>query len=508
MKIKSITKSKNQNLEFSSVKQFYQDVLHPDVLDLNDQFVYKNVYQEGRWAGVFQFTERGAQQFCERVSPKNITDVAATTSIYRPGPLAAKVDDIYIEAKKDPSKIKYEGPEVEECLKETYGAIIFQEALMSLGNKVGGFTLDECDKMRKTITKRSMSGKDAAALETEKLKWKFVDGAEKKGYSRDVADKLFEKIKFFSGYGFNKSHAAAYAIVSYQCAYLLSYFEGEWLTAYLEAMSVKPDKRAKAIREIARFGYKTVPIDINYAKRSWTLLPGKKFMPSLSSIKGIGDAAINEILAYRPYTSIENLLWNDSGDWKHSKFNKRCLDALIKLNALESLECVGEDKQFKNYKQLHAVVVENADDIKHKKKGKENFKTLTIAAQKLEDWERQEKIDFIIELIGAPDISTIAGEKLLKRLEDKNVRCIDQMEDDVEICWFILTNPQVKTSKNGKQYLTFMMLGEDGKSRKCFCWGWDSDVLPQQYSVCLAELKRDTFGLTTFPSKLKTLSQR
>ena len=508
MKIKSITKSKSQTVEFNSIKQFYHDILHPDVLDLDDQFVYKNVYQEGHWAGVFQFTERAAQTFCERVAPKNITEVATTTSIFRPGPLTAKVDDLYVDAKRNPEKVKYDGAEVHECLKETYGTIIFQEQIMSLGNKVGGFTLDECDKMRKTITKRSMSGKDQAAIDTEKLKWMFVDGAEKKGYTREKAAQLFDKIAHFSGYGFNKSHAAAYAVVSYQCAYLLSYFEGEWLTAYLEAMSTIPDKRAKAIREIARFGYKTVPIDINYASKSWALLPGKKFMPSLSSVKGIGDAAINEILANRPYSSIEDMLWTKDGAWKHSKFNKKGIDALIKLGALESLKCVGEDKMFKNYRQLHAVVVENSDEIKHKKKGKDSFKALIAAAQKLEDWQRQERIDFIIELIGAPDISTIVGEKLLKRLEEKNVKCIDQMEDELEICWFILTSPQIKTSKNGKRYLTFMMLGEDGKSRKCFCWGWDSDVLPQQYSVCLAELKRDSFGLTTFPSKLKTLSQR
>lgn len=157
---------------------------------------------------VHNCTEKGAQRFFEKAKPESITDIAALTSIYRPGPLSADVDKTFISAKKNPEKVTYEHPLIKECLEETYGAIIFQEQIMKIANVVGGLDLDECDKLRKVITKRSMSGKSKAEIETEKLKVKFVVGAQKNGLTEKQADDLFEKLKFFSGYGFNKSLAA------------------------------------------------------------------------------------------------------------------------------------------------------------------------------------------------------------------------------------------------------------------------------------------------------------
>lgn len=156
---------------------------------------------------VHNCTEKGAQRFFEKAKPESITDIAALTSIYRPGPLSANVDKTFIEAKKNPEDVTYEHPLVKECLEETYGAIIFQEQIMKIGNVVGGLTLDECDKLRKCITKRSMSGKSQAEIDTEILKGKFVEGAQVNGLGKQMAIDLFEKLAYFSGYGFNKSLA-------------------------------------------------------------------------------------------------------------------------------------------------------------------------------------------------------------------------------------------------------------------------------------------------------------
>ena len=178
---------------------------------------------------------------------------------------------------------------------------------MELCNVVAGFPQKDCDMIRRTIMKRSASKADAMKKQAEDLKKQFVEGCIGNGISMRIAEGLYEKILFFSGYGFNKSHAVSYAIDSYYCAWLMTYYKEEWLCAYLEAMSSNPDKRKKAISEIKKLGYKIVPTDINHADKYWTILDGKRFMPSFLSCKGVGEAAIDEIIENRPYREIDDL---------------------------------------------------------------------------------------------------------------------------------------------------------------------------------------------------------
>ena len=206
MKIKSITKEQNTTpIEFKDIKQWYDENMHPDKLDLDDQDVYKNIYHEGRWGAIFQFTEKGAQRFVQKGKPTSVVDIAALTSIYRPGPLAAKVDHSYVEAKEDPDSVIYEHPLMKECLGETFGLQIFQEQMMKLANVIGKLSLDECDKLRKVILKRSMTGKDKAVQDVDILEEKFVKGAQENGFTETAARKLFDKMRSMSGYCFNKS---------------------------------------------------------------------------------------------------------------------------------------------------------------------------------------------------------------------------------------------------------------------------------------------------------------
>lgn len=205
----------NENPTFEQVRNWYDENLSPEKLDLTDEKVYRYIYDGGRWAGIFQFTERGAQNFAKRSKPRSITDIAAVTSIFRPGPLGASVDKTYIKAKKNPEGVAYDHPLIEESLSETYGHIVFQEQLMRLGNTVGGLDLDDCDKLRKVLTKRSVSGASQAKEDAKKLEKKFIEGAQKNGISKDIATELFEKMAYFSSYGFNKSLYAEELINTY-----------------------------------------------------------------------------------------------------------------------------------------------------------------------------------------------------------------------------------------------------------------------------------------------------
>ena len=220
----------NDNPTFEDVLEYYNTNLHPDVIDFDDQEIYKNIFHAGKWAGVFQFTEQGAQGFCKRARPTSIVDISAVTSIFRPGPLSAGVDTDYVEAKNHPQYVSYLSEEAREITEETFGFLIFQEQIALLAHKLGGLTLDEGNMLRKVLTKK---GTGKGGIKT-KLRVKFVDGCVANGIDREAALNLWDRFEFFSGYGFNKSHAVSYSIISFQCAWLWNYYPAEWMAAFLQ----------------------------------------------------------------------------------------------------------------------------------------------------------------------------------------------------------------------------------------------------------------------------------
>jgi DNA polymerase-3 subunit alpha len=190
---------------FKDVQDFYNKHLHPDVIDFDDQEVYKNVFQKGNFAGIFQFTEGRAQEFCSNAQPKSLVDISAITSIYRPGPLSANVHEQYIQAKENADEIDYMNNHIKDVTEETYGFLIFQEQIALLAHKLGkDLSLDEGNMLRKVLTKKG-TGKGAKVK--NQLKQKFINGCVEKGIRQREAEGMWERFEYFSGYGFNKSHA-------------------------------------------------------------------------------------------------------------------------------------------------------------------------------------------------------------------------------------------------------------------------------------------------------------
>ena len=167
--------------------------MDPKVLDLEDQHVFKNVYEDGKFAGVFQLAGRGARNLFMKAKPKSIIDIATLTSIYRPGPLTAKVDKLYIGAKNDPESVDYGHPLIREVLEETYGCIIFQEQIMKLCSVVAGFPEEETDTVRRSIMKRKASEAAESLAKARAIKQQFVEGSVKNGVPARLADDLYEK---------------------------------------------------------------------------------------------------------------------------------------------------------------------------------------------------------------------------------------------------------------------------------------------------------------------------
>jgi len=190
--------------DFPEIQTFYNEHLHPDVIDFEDQDVYKYVFHGGRWAGIFQATQRPTQNFFVQCKPTTVTDLAAITSIWRPGPLAGKMHELYVDAKFN-KPYDWGHPLLNETLADTYGLLIFQEQIMLLANKVAGYDMAQCDQVRRAILKRSLATGEAAKKEAAELEESFTDGCVKNGVPLTVAKKLYQNILAWGGYGFNKS---------------------------------------------------------------------------------------------------------------------------------------------------------------------------------------------------------------------------------------------------------------------------------------------------------------
>ncbi len=371
-----LIKNGNPSPTFLQIRDFFDEHLNCRYIGQDDQKVWENTYHNASFApGIFQFTAQGARNFCHQAKPRNIEELAAITAIYRPGPLKANVHVKYVEAGKDIENIQYAHPIIEEVLGPTRGFITFQEQFMTLAVKLAGFSPGESDKMRKTLVKKSLDTIGKKGSERDQLRKQFVEGAERlHGLDPKDMNDLFDKIEFFSLYGFNKSHAVAYAIDSYYAAWLYTYHPREWIATVLESENNSPQGLAKAIRESKALGYKFAPADVNYSGDEWTYNKElQALMPPLSSIKGLGDKAMDEILSARPFKNLNDLFYDSEGEWRHSKVNKTCFEALCQIEAFSSLEEFKEGK-LDNHRQLLHIISENYEKIRKGRTGEDKLR--------------------------------------------------------------------------------------------------------------------------------------
>ncbi len=487
-----------KDVTFGQIKHWFDQNMSEEYIDFDDQHVYETVYHKGRWAGIFQCTQAGAQRLFKKAQPRSIVDIATLTSIYRPGPLGANVDRLYLRNKKD-YEPQYGHPLIEEILKETFGCIIFQEQVMELANRVALIPKEQCNSVRKMM-KPQGSSKDALA-KAKALEDRFVGGCIENGVKPSVAKKLFDDIMLFAAYGFNKSHAVAYAVDSYYCAWLMTYFEEEWLCAYLESMEGNPDKRGKAFSEVKALGYDIVPIDINFADKNWTILEGKKFMPSFSSCKGIGETAIDEITASRPYSSFDDMFWDENGKWQLSKFNKRAMESLIRIGALDSMDIIGPGRLFESYKHVYETIIPNWSKLRKSLKknpfeGRDLFHLAIEENVNCGEWSRSEIVKNDMDLLGSVSVEKIVPPAHLQRFNQEGWLPLDEYSGKY-FYWFIVMSSIPRKTKNGKNYLRLKVMGQNGKQEWMNVWSWNGVDEIDPYSVCVAQISENPFGKST-----------
>ena len=445
---------------FADIKDYYDKNLHPEVIDLEDKEVWQNIFHKGKWAGIFQFTETGAQTFCKNARPDNIIDLAAITSIYRPGPLSANVDKKYIGAKSDPEDIDYVNSVVREVTEETYGFLIFQEQIAMLAHKLGkDLSLDEGNKLRKLLTKK---GTGAASAEKDKIFDKFRTGCVEKGMKDYEARELWETFEYFSGYGFNKSHAVSYCVLSYQCAYLLNYYPAEWLAAFLDK---EPETRKeRAIATAKSLGFNVEPLNVNTSGVNWEISSdGKTLIQPLSSIKGLGIKAIEQIIEHRPFNTIEDFLFHEK--IVYSKLNKKSIQALTLSQAMNSLV----DDRFTGLKHFWNAVAE--DRPRKEKNLLENIEKYSPEG----DFSEEEKLEYLVNLTGVFPINAVVTPRVRQKLDELYVPPISEFDPELGVTWFIPRECKLKKSKNGKNFYVVKVIDDNNETTVIRCWGVDPD---------------------------------
>jgi DNA polymerase-3 subunit alpha len=296
-------------------------------LPMDDSEVY-DLLGEGRTKGIFQLESSGMRDLLRKLKPRAFEDIIALVALYRPGPMEMIPD--YTERKQGRKAIEYDHPLMESILKETYGVMVYQEQVMQIASILGGFSLGEADLLR-----RAMGKKDEALM--NKQKTKFIEGAKKlHKIPSKKAEKIFDLMAQFAGYGFNKSHAAAYALIAYQTAYLKGHFPVEFMAALLSSEMENTDKIVKYIEECREEGIKVLPPDVTESYSRFRVV-GDNIRFGLAAVKNVGVAAIQSLLAAREAQGSFRSLYDFCQRVDIRLINKRVVESLIKCGAFDSL---------------------------------------------------------------------------------------------------------------------------------------------------------------------------
>jgi DNA polymerase-3 subunit alpha len=393
------------------------------------------------------------QELAKKLKPNGFEDVIAMLALYRPGPMESGMLDDFVERKHGRAEITYAFPELELILKPTYGVIVYQEQVMQIVQTIGGFSLGGADLVRRAMGKKIKE-------EMDKLKDEFAEGAVKKGFDRETAANLFDLIVKFAGYGFNKSHSAAYAMITFYTSYLKHYYPTEFMAAILTLEKNNTDKVVKYVDELKRMGIKLLPPDIN---RSGIMFEARNIdgdevvMFGMGAIKGAGDIAINTMLGARGEEAFK-----DFSDFvsriDSSKVNKKVIESLIKAGAFDSF---GYSRK-SMLSQIEDIIetAKKAGDAKKQAVGSlfgegTEMTSVTLELSHMAEFEPMEILEMEKESLGFY-VSGHPLDKYRETLDEINYTLSSEIDDlaDGSQAMFIgkIEEIQKKTSKKGNKF--------------------------------------------------------
>ena len=408
-------------------------------IPLDDPQTYK-LLSEGDTTGVFQLESQGMRDLLRRIKPERFSDLVALLALYRPGPLSSGMVEDYIKRRRGEEEVKYPHPWLKEVLEETYGVLVYQEQVMMAASILADFTLGEADLLRKAMSKK-------VPEEMDRLRDRFLQGAQIKGIPGDKAQEIFELMAKFAEYGFNKSHSAAYALIAYQTAYLKAHFPEEFMAALLSSDMNDSDKVMKYVYECREKGIQVLGPDINLSQWEFTVEGDKelKIRFGLGAIKNVGKAAVGAILEARkegPFRNFTNFCLRVDG----RKVNRRAIESLIKAGAFDQfgersklLALLGRVLERSAKKSLTQITL---------------FKNTSEELPPLPNWSTSELLRAEKEVLGF----YLSGhplkdyEELLARHSKNQIRSLEDLEggEEVSLVGLISEVREIRTRKGDR----------------------------------------------------------
>jgi len=441
-----------------------------DEIPLDDPEVYALI-SKGETAGIFQMESKGMAQLAIRLEPSRIEELIAIIALYRPGPLRSGMVDDFVERRHGRKKIDYLLPQLKEILEETYGVILYQEQVMQIAVKLANYTMGEADKLRKAMGK-----KDVEVMEAERVP--FITRCVAKGLDKSVAEHIFELIKKFAGYGFNKAHSTVYAMIAYQTAYLKAHYPIEYLTALLTSEIGNTDEVVFYLKECESLKIKIEPPHINTSYWQFIIKEGK-IIYGLGAIKNLGESAIEEIVKVRDREGVFSSLFDFCERVDLRVVNRRAIESLIKAGAFDGLGATRS--------QMMAVLdqaMEAGQSLKRSRdqgqadifqllgeKGKGKRKGKAVEAEKprypeIPEWEIGELLEFEKEVLGHylsghPMVSYQDLMQLLGFMSIKEVS--NQASGQSVVACGMVSNYKEKIIRNQERMANFILEDLSGK---------------------------------------------
>jgi DNA polymerase-3 subunit alpha len=456
--------------------------LIPEDLPLHDEKTYE-IFCKGYTSGVFQFESSGMRDILRRYHPSRIEDLTALNALYRPGPIQGGMIDDFIERKWGRKPVQYDLPELKELLEETYGVIVYQEQVMQISNRLAGYSLGDADLLRRAMGKKKLE-------EMTKQRERFIQGALERNFPQKKIEKIFDLMEQFAGYGFNKSHSAAYAYLAFVTAYLKAHYPVDFMAALLTSETGNTSKVVKYINECREMGITVLAPDVNFS--DWNFTPdGEAIRFGLGAIKNLGQSAVEAIRKSREESGKFTSLHEFCERVDLGAVNRRMIESLVRAGAMDTLAGTRSQKMA----VIDGAMESGARAWRDRESGQEGlFGELLEGETKHEtplpnvpEWPDKDKLAGEKELLGF----WVTGHPL-DRYEDKicelatyNTGNLETLArgTEVAICG-VLSGIARKRNKEGKAWAAMMLEDRTGAV--------EAMVFSTQYERLASQIVEDT----------------
>jgi len=436
--------------------------IHIDTIPLDDKKTFE-LFVNAQTSGVFQLESAGMRDILKKLRPSVFEDLIAILALYRPGPIGSGMIDDFIQRKNGLKPIRYDHPKLEKVLKDTYGIMVYQEQVMQIASELAGFTLAQADLLRRAMAKKIPE-------EMEKQRSQFVDGSMKNKIDKRIATKVFDLIDYFSGYGFNRSHSAAYAVISYRTAYLKANYPVEFMTALLTSEKENTDKVVEYVKECAHMGITVSNPAVNESFSKFTVEDQAGIRFGLLAVKNVGKLAIDSIVESRKKSGLFKSLEDFCERVDLRLVNRKVTESLIKCGAMDSfglkrsqmMSMLGEclDQSAKTHKDRDSGQLSFFDTIGTDEPG---FRRFSVQVPEIKEWPEIQLLGFEKDILGF----YVSGhplahyEHLLKRFSSCSIANLAARTDGEEISIVGLINKIKITTTRAKAEKMAILRVED-----------------------------------------------